>query len=59
MIKISEYQIEINNDEDLKKWKSTWDGQSVPPESVLNYVRQHILSKILADMENLLILPNN
>jgi hypothetical protein len=59
MKKITEYKTQIKNDDDLHRWKSTWDGHSDLPESVSNYVRKQVLPRILEDMENLLKLPNN
>lgn len=43
---LNEYKLQINTDEDLEKWKSTWDGISMPPPEVINYVRSIILPRL-------------
>ena len=58
-MKLTEYQLEINNDADFQAWKSTWNGHSEIPETVSKYVRREILPRILEDMKKLLRLPNN
>ena len=46
MKQINEYHQEIKNDEDLERWKSTWDGMSEIPEEVNQYMRMVVLPRI-------------
>ena len=46
MANLNEYKIEIKNDEDLAKWKSTWNGIDPVPEEVHRYMRMIVLPRI-------------
>lgn len=54
---LKEYQLKINTDQDLEKWKDQWDGISDPPDSVINYVKTNIFPKMIKQSEELLYLP--
>ena len=46
MANLNEYKIEIKNDEDLAKWKSTWiPGQQIP-KSVMDYTMAVVMPRI-------------
>jgi hypothetical protein len=47
--KLNEYTLEIKNDEDLERWKSTWDGISEPPKEINHYMRTVVLPGILKE----------
>jgi hypothetical protein len=46
MTNLNEYKIEIKNDEDLAKWKSTWTPEQPIPEEVHHYMRTVVLPRI-------------
>ena len=43
---LTEYKIQINNDEDFEKWKSTWTPEDPVPDEVMNYYHTVIKPKI-------------
>lgn len=46
MANLNEYEIEIKNDEDLAKWKSTWTPGQQIPEEVHHYMTTVVLPRI-------------
>jgi hypothetical protein len=57
-MKLTEYNKKITSDEELEKWKSTWDRKSKPPAEVLNYIRNVVIPRNLEQCDRLLILNN-
>ena len=51
MSKLNEYQQEIKNDDDLNRWKSTWDGVSDIPSNVVKYMNEVVLPRIRSQAE--------
>ena len=54
MANLNEYKIEIKNDEDLAKWKSTWTPEQPIPTEVIQYVRTVILPRITKENDSIL-----
>jgi hypothetical protein len=55
MTNLNEYKIQIKNDADLSRWKSTWEeGQPIPTE-VVQYVRTVILPRITKENASILL----
>jgi hypothetical protein len=52
MSKLNEYQQEIKNDDDLNRWKSTWDGVSDIPSNVVKYMNEVVLPQLLSRSRN-------
>jgi hypothetical protein len=46
MKNLNEYQIDIKNDEDLDKWRSTWTPGEPVPEEVRRYMMMVVLPRI-------------
>lgn len=56
MANLNEYKIEIRNDEDLARWKSTWSPGMPIPEEVDRYMTNVVLPRI--SKENIAILSS-
>ena len=51
---LTEYKLDIKNDEDLERWKSTWDGKSDLPKEVERYMRAVVLPRIDTRLSDIL-----
>ena len=47
---LNEYKLQINSDEDLEKWKSTWAPGKPIPQEVTRYIKEIVMPRI--DKEN-------
>lgn len=45
MANLNEYKIEIKNDEDLAKWRSTWKPGDFVPTEVMAYMTTVVLPR--------------
>lgn len=45
MTNLNEYKIEIKNDEDLEKWRSTWKPGDFVPTEVITYMKEVVMPR--------------
>ena len=49
MKKLKEYQIEIKNEQDFEKWRSTWISDTSIPKEVVIYMKTVVFPKMTLD----------
>jgi hypothetical protein len=54
MKNLNEYQLEIKNDEDLARWKSTWSPGEPIPEEVIIYMNDMVIPRLNREAEETL-----
>lgn len=52
MKQLDEYKQKIRNDDDLNRWKASWDGVSEPPQHVVKYMNTVVLPRLIRKAEN-------
>ena len=59
MKKLKEYQIQIKNDQDFEKWRTTWISGTSIPEEVATYMKTVVFPRMILEATKTINQLNN